>query len=149
MSRDLGAPPTDAADYHPRRFAHALSDSSCPRWPSRCSARSPSTAVAIGRLLVARERRLAERRRHRHLYWILFALAVVVFIGVEGALIYSLFKFRARKGAVPAQIRGNTRLEIGWTVGAAVILVVIAVVTFIQLDDIRNAPDSDRERACS
>ena len=32
--------------------------------------------------------------------------------------------FRARKGAVAAQIRGNTRLEIGWTVGAAVILVV-------------------------
>jgi len=44
---------------------------------------------------------------------------------------------------VPAQIRGNTRLEIGWTVGAALILVVIAVVTFVQLDDIRNAPESD------
>jgi cytochrome c oxidase subunit 2 len=43
---------------------------------------------------------------------------------------------------VPAQIRGNTRLEIGWTVGAALILVIIAVVTFIQLDDIRNAPES-------
>jgi cytochrome c oxidase subunit 2 len=74
------------------------------------------------------------------LYWVLFALSVVVFIGVEGALVYSLFKFRARKGAVPAQIRGNTRLEIGWTVGAALILVVIAVVTFTQLGDIRNAP---------
>ena len=77
------------------------------------------------------------------LYWMLFLLATIVFIGVEGALIYSLFKFRARKGAVPAQIRGNTRLEIGWTVGAALILVVIAVVTFIQLDDVRNAPESD------
>jgi cytochrome c oxidase subunit 2 len=77
------------------------------------------------------------------LYWMLFALATIVFIGVEGALIYSLFKFRARKGAVPAQIRSNTRLEIGWTVGAALILVVIAVVTFIQLDNIRDAPESD------
>jgi cytochrome c oxidase subunit II len=77
------------------------------------------------------------------LYWMLFILATIVFIGVEGALIYSLVKFRARKGAVPAQIRGNTRLEIGWTVGAALILVVIAVVTFIQLDDIRSAPESD------
>ena len=77
------------------------------------------------------------------LYWMLFILATIVFIGVEGALLYSLFKFRARKGAVPAQIRGNTRLEIGWTVGAALILVVIAVVTFIQLDDVRNAPESD------
>ena len=76
------------------------------------------------------------------LYWMLFILGTIVFIGVEGALIYSMIKFRARKGAVPAQIRGNTRLEIGWTVGAALILVVIAVVTFIQLDDIRQAPES-------
>jgi cytochrome c oxidase subunit 2 len=80
-----------------------------------------------------------------NLYKLLFALGVVVFIAVEGALIYSLFKFKARKGTVPAQIRGNTRLEIGWTVGAALILVVIAVVTFVQLDDIRNAPESDPE----
>jgi cytochrome c oxidase subunit II len=78
------------------------------------------------------------------LYWLLFALAVVVFLGVEGALIWCLFKFPARKGAIPAQIRGNTRLEIGWTIGAALILVVIAVVTFAQLDDIRNAPPTDQ-----
>ena len=58
------------------------------------------------------------------LYWLVFGLGVIIFIGVEGVLIYSLFKFRARKGAVAAQIHGNTQLEIGWTVGAAVILVV-------------------------
>jgi cytochrome c oxidase subunit II len=74
------------------------------------------------------------------LYWLIFAVALVVFIGVEGVLFYSLFKFRARKGVVPAQIRGNTRLEIGWTVGAAVILVVLGVFTFIKLPGIRN-PD--------
>jgi cytochrome c oxidase subunit 2 len=69
-------------------------------------------------------------------------VAIIVFLGVEGALFYSLFKFRARRGAVAAQIRGNTRLEIGWTVGAAVILVVLAVVTFIQLPGIRTPPNS-------
>jgi cytochrome c oxidase subunit 2 len=78
------------------------------------------------------------------LYWILFALSCVVFLGVIGALVYSLIRFRARKGAVPAQIRGNTRLEIGWTVGAAVILVVIAIVTFTQLETIRQAPPTDQ-----
>jgi cytochrome c oxidase subunit 2 len=74
------------------------------------------------------------------LYWLVFAVALVVFLGVEGMVFYSLFKFRARKGAVPAQIRGNTRLEIGWTVGAAVILVVLGVFTFVKLPGIRN-PD--------
>jgi cytochrome c oxidase subunit 2 len=76
------------------------------------------------------------------LYWTVMAVAVVVFLGVEGALVYSLVKFRARRGAVAAQIRGNTRLEIGWTVGAAVILVVLAVLTFIFLPDIRTPPNS-------
>jgi cytochrome c oxidase subunit 2 len=76
------------------------------------------------------------------LYKFVFAVALIVFVGVEGVLLYSLFKFKARKGAVPAQIRGNTRLEIGWTVGAAVILVVLATLTFVKLDDIRNPPDS-------
>jgi cytochrome c oxidase subunit 2 len=77
------------------------------------------------------------------LYWLVFGVAAVVFVGVEGALLYSLFKFRAKKGAVAAQIRGNTRLEIGWTVGAAVILVVLAVFTFAALPGIRNPPNSD------
>lgn len=77
------------------------------------------------------------------LYKIVLAVAVVVFVGVEGVLVYSMVRFRAQKDAVPAQIRGNTRLEIGWTVGAAVILVILAVVTFIMLDDIRNPPNSD------
>jgi cytochrome c oxidase subunit 2 len=76
------------------------------------------------------------------LYKLILAVAVVIFIGVEGALIYSLVKFRARKGAVAAQIRGNTRLEVGWTVGAALILVVLAAITFFKLSDIRNPPNS-------
>jgi cytochrome c oxidase subunit 2 len=79
------------------------------------------------------------------LYKIILAVAAVVFFGVEGVLLYSIVKFRTRPGAVPAQIRGNTRLEIGWTLGAAVILVVLAVVTFAMLDDIRNPPNSDAD----
>jgi cytochrome c oxidase subunit II len=79
------------------------------------------------------------------LYKLILAVAVVIFIGVEGALFYSLFKFRARKGAVPAQIRGNTRLEVGWTVGAALVLVILAVFTFAKLGDIRNPPNSGPE----
>jgi cytochrome c oxidase subunit 2 len=77
------------------------------------------------------------------LYKLVLAVGVVVFIGVEGTLLYALWKFRAHKGAVASQIRGNTRLEIGWTVGAAVILVFLAVFTFVQLDGIRNPPNSD------
>src|SRR3984885_9999898 len=76
------------------------------------------------------------------LYKIVLYMAAVVFVLVEGALAYSLYKFRAKKGAVAAQIHGNTRLEIGWTVGAALILVVLTVVTFVKLPSIVNPPNS-------
>ena len=76
------------------------------------------------------------------LYKIVLYIAAVVFAVVEGALFYSVYKFRASKGAVAAQIHGNTRLEIGWTVGAALILVVLTTITFIKLPSILNPPNS-------
>jgi cytochrome c oxidase subunit II len=77
------------------------------------------------------------------LYKIVLYIAVVVFAIVGGALLYSVYKFRAKKGAVAAQIHGNTRLEIGWTVAAALILVVLTVITFVKLPSIINPPNSD------
>jgi len=76
------------------------------------------------------------------LYLIVLYIAAVIFAVVEGALFYSVYKFRAKKGAVAAQIHGNTRLEIGWTVGAAVILVILTTITFIKLPSIINPPNS-------
>jgi cytochrome c oxidase subunit 2 len=76
------------------------------------------------------------------LYKITLYIALVIFVVVGGALIYALIRFRARKGAVPAQIRGNTQLEAAWTVGAAVILVALAVITFVKLPSIVNPPNS-------
>jgi cytochrome c oxidase subunit 2 len=76
------------------------------------------------------------------LYKITLYVALVIFAIVEGALGYALYKFRARKGAVAAQIRGNTRLEISWTVAAAVVLLGLAVVTFVKLGSIEDPPNS-------
>jgi cytochrome c oxidase subunit II len=79
------------------------------------------------------------------LYKITLVIAIVIFAAVVGALLYAMIRFRARKGNVAAQIRGNTRLEIGWTVAAAVILVALAVVTFAKLSSIQNPPNSGAE----
>jgi len=76
------------------------------------------------------------------LYKIVLYIAAVVFVIVEGALLYSVIRFRAKKNRVAAQIHGNTRLEIGWTVAAALILVVLTVVTFVKLPSIINPPNS-------
>lgn len=77
------------------------------------------------------------------LYKIVFAIGVVIFVIVESALIWSLVRYRARRGdPEPVQIHGNAPLEIGWTLAAATIVVVISVVTFIYLGDIKNPAPS-------
>ena len=77
------------------------------------------------------------------LFKITLYIGIVIFLVVECVLIYSLIKFRARRGGPEAaQIRGNTPLEISWTIAAALILVMLASVTFIYLPDIKDPPAS-------
>ena len=76
------------------------------------------------------------------LYVMVFVLALFIFVGVEATLLWSLFRYKAKKGRTAAQIHGNTKLEVGWTVGAFVILIFITVFTFIQLAAIKNPPPS-------
>jgi cytochrome c oxidase subunit 2 len=77
------------------------------------------------------------------LFKIVLAIGAVIFVGVEGLLIYSIVKFRRRRGGPePAMVHGNTPLEVGWTIGAAVIVAVIAAITFVYLPKIKNPPNS-------
>jgi cytochrome c oxidase subunit 2 len=78
------------------------------------------------------------------LYKITLYVAIVIFLIVEGTLIWSLVRYRLRRsGPAAVQVRGNTPLELAWTVGAALILVVLATVTFLYLPDITDPPPSD------
>jgi cytochrome c oxidase subunit 2 len=75
------------------------------------------------------------------LYRLALYIGIVVFLVVEGTLFWSLWRYRRRRGGTQAaQIRGNTPLEIGWTVAAVLILVLLTTVTFIYLDDIKDPP---------
>ena len=61
----------------------------------------------------------------------IFWAAVAVFVVVEGILVYSVFRFRSRPNdGIPTQIHGNTTIEILWTIAPALIVLVIAVLTF-------------------
>lgn len=78
------------------------------------------------------------------LYKVTFYIGVVIFLLVEGTLIWALVKYRARRDGPRegAQIHGNTPLELGWTAGAATIVLVLAIVTFVYLGDINDPPPS-------
>ncbi len=63
-------------------------------------------------------------------------IATVIFFLFQGALVYALIRFRRRKNeageeddSLPEQTHGNFKLEVGWTIVPAVILVFVAVYT--------------------
>ncbi len=57
-------------------------------------------------------------------------LATIVFILVEGALLWAVFKFRGHPDdAEPSQVHGSTVIEIVWTIIPAVVLAIVAVPT--------------------
>src|ERR1700739_3851787 len=61
------------------------------------------------------------------LYKIVLYIAAVVFVVVEGALGYACYRFSAKRNKVATQTHGHTGLEIGWTLGAVAIVIVLAV----------------------
>ena len=74
------------------------------------------------------------------LYWVVTTIAVIVFVLVEAALLFFIFRFRRRRDAPldaeGPQIHGNTRLEVLWTVVPTIILIALAVFTIAKVPDV-------------
>ena len=70
----------------------------------------------------------------QHLLDQLVFWVVVIFVLVEGALIFTLVRFRARPGAPdPKPVHGHTLAEIAWTIAPTVILALVAVPTVMAI----------------
>jgi cytochrome c oxidase subunit 2 len=75
-------------------------------------------------------------------FWVILGIATFVFLAVEGALVFSIIRYRERPNADnPQQIHGNTKLELLWTVIPTVFLVVILVFTIRGL--LQVAPEAE------
>ncbi len=74
-----------------------------------------------------------------------FAVAGVVFVLVQGLVLYSALRFRRRSDdEAPRQVHGNAKMELGWTIVPALILLVISVLTVGTIADIdRKAEGAD------
>jgi cytochrome c oxidase subunit 2 len=69
-------------------------------------------------------------------YLLISIPAIIIFVGVEGALLWVVFRYRRSRqpaGYVPPQVHGNTTLEIVWTLVPLAIVLAIAVVSFVTL----------------
>jgi cytochrome c oxidase subunit 2 len=69
--------------------------------------------------------------------WVVGVIALVILVGVEAAIVYAAWRFRAtRAEGVPLQIYGNTRLEVVWTAAPAVVLTVVFVLMLGTMQEI-------------
>jgi cytochrome c oxidase subunit II len=109
-----------------------------PRWPATRGAGTAALTVAL-LALSACSRTYPESVFHgrtdfnrdvNSLFSLIIILGVIVFVFVEGLLLWTMWKYRTQPGQrEPEHVHGNTTLEIAWTIIPALILVVIAVPT--------------------
>ena len=76
---------------------------------------------------------------HMLAFWICVGIGVVVF----GALFWAVFRHRKSRGAVAADFRENTRLEIAWTIIPFLILVIMAVPATKALEMMSDTSNAD------
>ena len=73
-------------------------------------------------------------RNEAAIFWIIFYIALFIFLVVEGVLVYSVVRFRERPNSpMPRQIHGNDNLEIAWTVAPAIFLFIVLGATIYYL----------------
>ena len=77
-----------------------------------------------------------------NLTWAMLGLAALVFVVVETMLVVTIIRWRRKRNAgLPAQVTGNTALEIGWTAFPAIILAIIFVLTLGTLRFLTTPPE--------
>jgi cytochrome c oxidase subunit 2 len=76
------------------------------------------------------------------LFRVMMGIAAVIFLIVEGALVYAVLRFRRKPGddreGLP--VHGNNTLEIVWTLIPAVIVAVIGIYSYRVLTDVERKP---------
>ncbi len=82
-----------------------------------------------------------EAHKMHNLYLFTLSIAAVVFVLVEGAIIWSIFRYRKRGDGLPTQTHGSTLLEVIWTGIPVIITVSIFTYSFIVLREVENKAD--------
>ena len=76
------------------------------------------------------------------LYMLIFGIAIVIFVVVEGLLIWSIVRYRRRDDRLPSQFHGNTLIEIIWTAIPTAIVAVIFVLSLGALNVVEQRTEN-------
>jgi cytochrome c oxidase subunit 2 len=77
----------------------------------------------------------------RDLYTTVFAIAVVIFLIVEGLIIWSVIRYRRKPGddVLPVQTHGNNVAELAWTIIPTIIVGFLFVISWQTLNEVDTA----------
>ena len=78
------------------------------------------------------------------LYNLLFVVAAVIFVLVEGAIVFAVVRYRRRGDMLPPQFHGNNLLEVVWTVVPLLIVAALFVLTWGVLARVDARADNPR-----
>ena len=78
-----------------------------------------------------------------NLYLVVLALAAIVFVGVEGFILYAILRYRRQPGddVLPEQHHGNNTIEIIWTIIPTVIVLILFTVSVITLGEMEGGSE--------
>jgi cytochrome c oxidase subunit II len=73
------------------------------------------------------------------LYNVILVMGAIVFIAVEGFIVYSVVRYRRRDDRLPTQVHGNNLVELIWTAIPTVIVLILFVLSTLTLNSISKA----------
>lgn len=109
-------------------------------------------ALIIGGLILAQATPLifptqasAESQQVDNLFYVMLVIGGAIFLLVQGMLVYSIIRFRARAGDASDGIylHGNTTLEIVWTAIPAVIVFILTLLSWQVWDSLQAAKPNE------
>ena len=94
-------------------------------------------ATACG--MVPPEPHTREAKEVFWLYNVILVMGGIVFVAVEGFIVYSVFRYRRRDDRLPTQVHGNNLVEVIWTAIPTVIVLILFVLSTLTLNSISQA----------
>jgi cytochrome c oxidase subunit 2 len=94
--------------------------------------------LASGCLLLPPEPKTTAAQDVFDLYVVILVLAGIVFLGVEGFIVYAVIRYRRQPGdeTLPTQHHGNNLIEILWTAIPSVIVLILFTLSIITLNTV-------------
>lgn len=87
---------------------------------------------------------ITDEARKMHELWVFtLIIAAIVFVAVEGAIVFAIIRYRKKNDELPAQTHGSTVIEVIWTTIPVIIVLALFSYSFVVLRQVENTADPE------